>query len=65
MLTEIDIYRSANVLIHEHGEDADLCGGERGNPPPYRDHAAARNRCLLYPQLRTFSLPSLTSGFDP
>ncbi len=24
MLTEIDIYRSTNVLIHEHGEDADL-----------------------------------------
>jgi hypothetical protein len=24
MLTEIDIYRSANALIHEHGEDASL-----------------------------------------
>ncbi len=24
MLTEIDIDRSANVLIHEHGEDASL-----------------------------------------
>ncbi len=24
MLTEIDIYRSANVLIREHGEDAAL-----------------------------------------
>jgi amidase len=35
------------------------------NLPPYRDPPAARIRCLLYPQLRTFSLPSLTSGFDP
>ncbi len=24
MLTEIDIFRSANALIHEHGEDASL-----------------------------------------
>ncbi len=30
------------------------------NGPP-----AARNRCLLYPQERTFPWPSLTSGFDP
>ena len=28
-------------------------------------HPAARNRSLLFPQLRTFSWPSLTSGFDP
>ncbi len=24
MITDLDIDRSANVLIHEHGEDADL-----------------------------------------
>ncbi len=30
-----------------------------------KEEPVARNRCLLYTQLRTFSWPSLTSGFDP
>ncbi len=31
MLTEIDIYRSPNALIHEHGEDADLEAATRAD----------------------------------
>ncbi len=31
MLTEIDIDRSANDLIHEHGEDADLQAAMRAD----------------------------------
>ncbi len=29
MTTDLDIYRTANVLIREHGEDADLEAAER------------------------------------
>ncbi len=30
MTSEIDIYRTASVLIREHGEDADLEGRDLG-----------------------------------
>ena len=31
MITDLDIYRSANVLIHEHGEDAALEAAQRAD----------------------------------
>ena len=31
MTSEIDIYRTANVLIREHGEGADLVAAERAD----------------------------------
>ena len=31
MITDLDIYRSANVLVHEHGEDAALEAAQRAD----------------------------------
>ncbi len=33
MTSDLDIYRSANVLIREHGEDAAVEAAMRADPP--------------------------------
>ena len=52
MLTEIDIFRSANALIHEHGEDASLeaCPYQKLCPPQKTSDfcVTARSERFLY-----------------
>jgi hypothetical protein len=52
MLTEIDIYRSADVLIHEHGEDADLEAAMRPDAMLAKGDLEGEPRHRLSPQRR-------------
>ncbi len=38
MLTDLDIYRSANVLVKQHGEDAPIQAAMREDKMPEKGH---------------------------
>ncbi len=57
MTSDLDIYRTANVLIREHGEDARIEAAQRGDAMLEKGFSSALGRALI-PTLRRPLNPS-------